>query len=60
MTEVEFEALEYRADDSFGPMRYAFSGDVEAGWDVRRADQPHLRLGPGYRQRRTQRRPIIT
>lgn len=50
---VEFEALDYRADQTFAPARYRFAGDEQRGWNVHRDGRPLLELGPGYRLLRT-------
>lgn len=53
MTHVEFEAFEYRQDQSFAPARYRFEGDETRGWRVTRDGATALELGPGYRLLRT-------
>lgn len=53
MTQVEFEAFDYRADQSFAPARYALVGDERRGWSVARDGVEVLTLGPGYRALRT-------
>ena len=50
---VEFEALDYRADQTFARARYRFAGDEQRGWSVHRDGRPLLELGPGYRLLRT-------
>ena len=49
MTTLAFDALEYRADQSFATARYRFVGDEQRGWTVERDGKPALALGPGYR-----------
>jgi len=50
---VEFEALEYRADDTFERARLAFRPRPGGGWQVERDGRAHLDLGPGYALVRT-------
>ena len=52
---VEFQGLEYHADDRVLPAHYALEGSSEAGWRITREGSPHLGLGPGYRLLRTDR-----
>ncbi|HEX5052337.1 MAG TPA: alcohol dehydrogenase catalytic domain-containing protein [Planctomycetota bacterium] len=53
MPTIEFEALDYRADQSFTEARYRFEGDADRGWRVFRDGGLALELGPGYRLLRT-------
>jgi len=52
-SQVEFDALDYRADQTFSRARYRFEGDERRGWRVTRDGLPLLDLGPGYRLLRT-------
>jgi len=45
---VAFSAQEYQPDGSIRPASYAYAGNAEDGWDIRREGRSHLRLGPGY------------
>lgn len=54
MTRLEFDALDYRADQRFVAARYRFEGSATEGWRIHRDDAPVLELGPGYRLLRTQ------
>ncbi|MFO1054857.1 MAG: alcohol dehydrogenase catalytic domain-containing protein [Planctomycetota bacterium] len=54
MTHIEFDAFDYRADQSFRRAHYAFDGDTARGWTIRRDGAVALELGPGYRLLRTQ------
>ena len=53
MQTIEFEALDYCADQTFTPARYRFDGDLQQGWEVRRDGELVLTLGRGYRLLRT-------
>ena len=53
MPTIEFEALDYCADQTFAPARYRFDGDQEQGWEVRRDGTLIFTLGRGYRLLRT-------
>lgn len=52
MPSIEFDALDYRADQSFARARYRIDGD-ERGFRVQRDGRPLLDVGPGYRLLRT-------
>lgn len=54
MTTLAFEALDYRADQSFVAARYRYRGDEHQGWTVERDGRVVLELGPGYRLLRTE------
>lgn len=54
MTILEFCALDYRADQTFAPARYRFSGDERMGWGIHRDGRLLMELGPGYRPLRTE------
>ena len=47
--EVEFDALEYDADDAFHTARYAFRSGPGDAWTIEREGRAHLALGGGYR-----------
>jgi len=49
MPSIAFEALDYRADQTFASARYRYDGDEASGWTVQRDGVEILRLGPGYR-----------
>lgn len=49
MPTIAFDALDYRADQTFAAARYRFSGDERTGWRVERDGAPVLQLGPGFR-----------
>lgn len=49
VTDLAFDALDYRADQTFAPARYRYVGDERHGWAVQRDGAELLRLGPGYR-----------
>jgi threonine dehydrogenase-like Zn-dependent dehydrogenase len=49
MTTIDFDALDYRADQTFASARYRYVGDERAGWVVERDGREVLALGPGYR-----------
>lgn len=49
MPSIAFEALDYRADQTFASARYRYDGDEASGWSVQRDGAEILRLGPGYR-----------
>lgn len=49
MTDLAFDALDYRADQTFASARYRYVGDETHGWVVLRDGAELLRLGPGYR-----------
>ena len=53
MTRLEFDALDYRADQRFVPARYRFEGSATDGWRIHRDEVLVLELGPGYRLLRT-------
>lgn len=53
MSEVEFEAYDYCADQSFRAARYRLTGDEQRGWRVARDGVEVLELGPGYRALRS-------
>ncbi len=54
MPSIAFEALDYRADQTFASARYRYDGDEATGWTVQRDGAEVLRLGPGYRLLRVQ------
>lgn len=49
MPTIAFEAMDYRADQTFARARYRFVGDEATGWRVERDGAVVLELGPGYR-----------
>lgn len=49
MPTIAFDALDYRADQTFARARYRFTGDEASGWRVERDGALALQLGPGYR-----------
>jgi D-arabinose 1-dehydrogenase-like Zn-dependent alcohol dehydrogenase len=51
---ARFDTLEYHADDSLRPARYALRGSPEKGWRIERDGAEHLVLGKGYRLLRSQ------
>lgn len=53
MPTIEFDALDYRADQQFAAARYVLDGDERTGWRVHRDGELALELGPGYRALRT-------
>lgn len=53
MPTIEFDALNYLADQCFAAARYVLEGDVTDGWRVYRDGDLALELGPGYRLLRT-------
>jgi threonine dehydrogenase-like Zn-dependent dehydrogenase len=52
MPTIDFDALDYRADQTFAAAHYTLRGD-EKGWSVHRDGKALLELGPGYRLLRT-------
>lgn len=53
MPTIEFDALDYLADQRFAAAHYLLDGDETRGWQVRRDGNLALELGPGYRLLRT-------
>lgn len=53
MPSLAFDALDYRADQTFAAAHYRYVGDVATGWVVERDGAEVLRLGPGFRLLRT-------
>ena len=49
MPTIAFDALDYRADQTFSPARYRFDGDEHTGWRIERDGALALQLGPGFR-----------
>jgi threonine dehydrogenase-like Zn-dependent dehydrogenase len=49
MPTIEFDAQDYRADQSFARAHYRLEGDAAHGWRVHRDGRVALELGPGYR-----------
>ena len=49
MPTIAFDALDYRADQSFAAARYRFDGDERTGWRIDRDGVTALQLGPGFR-----------
>ena len=49
MPTIAFDALDNRADQTFAPARYRYTGDESDGWTVERDGTVVLQLGPGYR-----------
>jgi threonine dehydrogenase-like Zn-dependent dehydrogenase len=49
MPTIEFDAQDYRADQSFARAHYRLEGDTAHGWRVYRDGAVALELGPGYR-----------
>ncbi|HEX6812673.1 MAG TPA: alcohol dehydrogenase catalytic domain-containing protein [Planctomycetota bacterium] len=49
MPTIEFDAQDYRADQSFARARYRLEGETAHGWRVYRDGALALELGPGYR-----------
>lgn len=49
MPTIEFDALDYRADQTFARAHYRFVGDEASGWRIERDGVLVLQLGPGYR-----------
>jgi len=49
MRTIEFDALDYSADQRFAAARYLIDGDEASGWRVHRDGDLVLELGPGYR-----------
>lgn len=49
MPTIEFEALDYRADQTFAPARYRYDGDEQTGWRIDRDGVLLLELGKGFR-----------
>jgi threonine dehydrogenase-like Zn-dependent dehydrogenase len=49
MTTIEFDALDFHADQTFAPARYRYDGDERRGFRVERDGRFVLRLGPGFR-----------
>ena len=54
MSCLEFVAPEYQPDTHFLTNSYAFVGDEQKGWDIKRNGQTCLQLGPGYVPIKTQ------
>lgn len=52
---IDFDALDYRADQTFATARYRFDGDTAHGWRVLRDGALVLELGAGYRPLRVRR-----
>ncbi len=50
---VEFQALDYTAEDRFFGSTYTFEGEEEKGWKIFRNGKLYLELGPGYKLLRT-------
>ncbi|PJZ53647.1 alcohol dehydrogenase catalytic domain-containing protein [Leptospira adleri] len=46
---IQFDAMDYRSDDSFETAKYQFEGSLETGWDISRNGKEYLHLGPGYK-----------
>ncbi|PJZ42049.1 threonine dehydrogenase [Leptospira kmetyi] len=46
---IQFEAMDYRSDDTFEKADYQFEGSLENGWDISRNGKEYLHLGPGYK-----------
>lgn len=53
MTSIDFEAYDYRADQTFAAAAYRLQGDPAGGWTVTRDGVEVLTLGPGFRALRT-------
>jgi threonine dehydrogenase-like Zn-dependent dehydrogenase len=53
MPTIEFDALDYLADQRFAAAHYLLDGDEMRGWQVHRDGKLALELGPGYRLLRT-------
>ena len=53
MPTIEFDALDYLADQRFAAAHYLLDGDETRGWQVHRDGNLALELGPGYRLLRT-------
>ncbi|MFT4842354.1 MAG: threonine dehydrogenase-like Zn-dependent dehydrogenase [Planctomycetota bacterium] len=53
MPTIEFDALDYHADQRFVAAHYLLDGDQARGWQVHRDGKLALELGPGYRLLRT-------
>ncbi|BDA80503.1 threonine dehydrogenase [Leptospira kobayashii] len=51
--QIRFNALDYKADDSFETSEYEYDGSLEAGWKIRRNGADYLSLGPGYKLLKT-------
>ncbi len=49
MLTIEFDALDYLADQRFAAAHYLLDGDEARGWKVHRDGNLALELGPGYR-----------
>jgi threonine dehydrogenase-like Zn-dependent dehydrogenase len=49
MLTIEFDALDYFADQHFAAAHYLLDGDETRGWQVHRDGNLALELGPGYR-----------
>jgi len=49
METIEFKAIEYHADCSFGQASYRYEGAPENGWEITRQGKPYLELPQGYR-----------
>ncbi len=50
---VEFDAYEFRQDETLVGRKFALEGDEAAGWKLFRDGSPALAVGPGYRLLRT-------
>lgn len=53
MPTIEFDALDYLADQRFAAAHYVLDGDQATGWHVHRDGKLALELGPGYRLLKT-------
>ena len=53
MSLLEFEAYDYRADQTFARASYRLEGSADDGWRVERDGALVLELGPGYRALRS-------
>ncbi len=47
--DIQFEAFEYTADDTFKKATYRYTESSTGGWRIRRNGRDHLVLSPGYR-----------
>jgi threonine dehydrogenase-like Zn-dependent dehydrogenase len=50
---IQFQANEYKSDDSFELSNYEFLGDESSGWEILRNGKSYLRLDSGYRLLKT-------
>lgn len=50
---IQFQANDYKADDSFEVSSYEFNGDENSGWEILRNEKSYLQLGSGYRLLKT-------